>query len=210
MTRDQLVSVIARRVGFRTDLNEAIVEELQLAQNELEQGGHLPNFMRKAVDLAVVATEQSVSLPSDFLRESTYEAVMFGTGNPFELVRRTVAEAQYIVSFSPAGVPLVYSRDGLAEVLLWPIPSESTTLWLTYYAKVPVLASGTDENKWSELYPNLLVGKAGAVLAETLQNLPLAQVFSALADTAWANLVAADAADDASGATLKMGGWGRG
>ena len=210
MTRDKLVAMVARRLGFRTDLDEAIVDELQLAQAQLEGQGWLPWFLRKSEVLVGVDGEQTLALPEDFLAEVPSQALFLRTAtDSWEVPRKSRGEAIAITRYSPQGTPRVFSREGGEGLELWPIPDSGMEFLLRYFARQPLLDGGGAENKWSLLYPDLLVGKAGMAVAQTLQSQPLFAGFAEMADLAYGAMLARDGADENNATRPALGGYGR-
>lgn len=72
MDRDTAVSRLQRRLGFRTDLEAAIIDELQQAQIEHEEEflASPPWFLLEEISSAsTVAGEERLPVPENFLQE---------------------------------------------------------------------------------------------------------------------------------------------
>jgi hypothetical protein len=189
MTRDEAVARIAFLLGNRSDLDEAIRRELQVAQVQLELGPMLPWFLLSEEATAVLPLGQErIAIPDDFLREPEEEGALWlfvaGSEVPVELAKSQYDRARSV--YSGSGRPQVYA--GVAGYFyLFPLADLEYTLKLIYYAADTPLATNV-ENKWLKYAPDLLCGQAGGVLAAALGNAGAAALFAAMAAGARENL----------------------
>lgn len=194
MERDTAVALIKQKCGFRraSTLDEKIVSALKNSQEVLEKGGlmteagyvtELPWFLRKDdQELTLLAGENSITLPSDFIREVEDEGPWFpntnGTGNPpiyLEKAGSGVARRTFPGSTSGPQVYQVRSTD----LFIYPATDENLTLYWTYIGKDTALDSNI-ENAWLKWVPQLLIGHAGQGVASDLRDMEAVKEFSRL------------------------------
>jgi hypothetical protein len=167
MTRDEAVTRIQRRLGFRTDLVAEIQDELKVAQESLEREMVSPPwFLLEEVSFTVTTADESrVEVPSNFLREYEQGTLwIYDTAleDPWvELSKGFMAglNAFYVGT----GQPKAFSLDG-KYFRLHPTPDAEYTLRLIYYKTDTPLTTNI-ENQWLKYAPWLLVGLAGQEVA---------------------------------------------
>jgi hypothetical protein len=185
MDRDTAVSRVQRQLGFRTDLNEQIVDAMQDAQVQLEAEETLPWFLQSEISsISTVVGEERVKLPSDFIREWEDDPLWYfnssaeededvwnelDKGTDLGVLRRT---------YSGEGPPQAYHLTA-DYFRVFPTPDEIYTLKMTYYKNALVLDTNI-ENVWLKYFPWLLIGKAGVSLASSLRDKNALTVFAAL------------------------------
>lgn len=176
MLRDDAVADIQERLGFRTDLQESIIRRMQMTQRLLEQGRTLPWFLiEEDQTLAVTAEDPSVELPAGFIREVDYKKgslyyVPTSGVNPAPTFLRKMAldEARTQYRDLTGDRPAVYSLRS-TSIYLFPIPTTGFDLKLDYYKRDDELTTNI-ENKWLANAPDVLIGHAGASMADTIKN----------------------------------------
>lgn len=172
MTRDEVVSLIAGRFGYRTDLDSKIVAELKLAQTELEMRPELPWFLLSEMSTTtqVSAAEERVLLPTDYLRDYEYGFLWrydSTASDPWvELAKDDYGSLK--AAHTEAGAPTKYSIRGI-NLTLHPIPDASYTLKMVYYQQAAELSSNI-ENVWTKYAPAVLLNRAGIAVAQNLQD----------------------------------------
>ncbi len=194
MLKSAAISRIQRRLGFRTDLASAILEELQDAQNRLEQGVTLPTggvflpwFLQTEIGMAVTDIgEERIPLPTDpkFLREAEGDALWYYNAEPDdESERWTVLEKNDLDylrgALSGSGAPKGYALDGTYLRIL-PTPDQIYTLKMLYYGADEVLGGSDTENKWLKYAPYLLIADAGREIAVASRDNTATQYFEQL------------------------------
>lgn len=171
MLRSVAVARIKRGLGFREDLDTEIVEALQEAQREFELGSTLPWFLiEKDSSISTVASTRAIAFPTGFLRlvedegpyyESTEDGVAYLAIRPYD------ESLKYYEEFD-SGAPraLAIRKDGFA---VFPLPDAVYTITLSYYKAADVLDADI-ENVWLEYVPDLLINRAGMLVAEDLEH----------------------------------------
>lgn len=176
MLKSQAISQIKRRLGFRSDLDAEILEELRNAQERFENFGvplggssFIPQFlMTEIADISTENNEERVRVPTDILVEDEAGALWrFDSGAEVgkewtELVKMDFDTMRR--EFPGKGPPQVYTADGL-YFRLGPVPDGSYRLRMRYLAKDAVLEAADTENKWLKNAPQLLIGEAGVAIA---------------------------------------------
>jgi len=175
MTRDEARTLVAARLGFRTDLNDTIDLELQLVQAEELEDDHefKPWFLfTDYTDPTFVTTpgQDYVQLPEDFLLqiEDTFlyfqEPEATGTEFPWSPVRANLL-AEVMAQDEVGGVPSFVTVQG-NRLYLRPTPQEVYTLRLFYYRADTVL-SGNITNLWLTHAIEWLVSATAAKVADS-------------------------------------------
>lgn len=178
MTKDDVITRIKRGLGFRTDLDDAIVDALVEAQMLLEGATTLPWFIEKAATLYTSndglisgTVAASVPLPSDFIRiveDEGFRYLETSEQNGLWLHRRPYDESRTYYLEDDAQAPIAYTLRG-ASIVFFPAPDEVYPLDWTYYAKQEALTGTAATNQWLINVPYLLIGMAGRTVAKDLE-----------------------------------------
>lgn len=174
MTRDEAVTIIKQGLAFRTSNTNEIITALQKAQADLQRPNvTLPWFLREEdATISVVASTQSYSLPTGFIREDEDEGLRYPhptTGRPIFLTKKPFDEAYYFYTNeveTEADQPLAYSIRKSA-FYLWPVPDTTYTITYTYFKEATALTANV-ENVWLANIPYLLIAMAGRYMSEDL------------------------------------------
>jgi hypothetical protein len=211
MNRGEISSRIKIKLGFKlgTGLDADINSQIQQAQKELEEEPELPWFLKKAYSgLSTVALTQTVSVPADFLRELDDDQLFVRDTSSNETA--VVADQQgflrqrYPISDDP-GTPKGYSIVN-GVFYFYPIPDAVYSIQGTYFASDTTLAADGDTNKWSFHLPEILIGKAGYVIASGLRDQMAMQDFAGVYGRAVQKLNEKNTADEAAGSKPVAGG----
>lgn len=197
MVRDQLVKVLAWRLGNRKDMEERIIAEMDLAQEViLEQHTWKPWFLAKdLVGVSLQAGESSFALPVDYLDEIE-DAVLWlvepETGGYIECQKEGVEDLRrFIPTF---GRPYAYAIDKGFVKLSQAVPAALNVSW-QYMAKDVLMSADNVETAWLKHAPDLVLAVVGAEIANKhLQNPTLAGAFQSDMGQAWQRLQALDTA----------------
>lgn len=173
MDRDAAVTVMMRKLSFRTGIEAACVTALQTAQRQLEARAYmLPNglttpmpwFLEVRDDpLTLVSGQNYIDLPDGFLAEIE-EAPPYFYNLDDARVELAKANASLLnATFPAAGPPLGYYMAG-RRLYLSPAPDDAYILYTSYYEADEVLTTNI-ENNWLANMPDLLIGVAGEELA---------------------------------------------
>lgn len=197
MLRDQLVKVLAWRLGNRKDMEERIIAEMDLAQElVLEQHPWKPWFLAKDLEgVSLQAGESSFALPADYLDEAE-DAVLWlvepETGGYIECQKETVEDLR---RFLPTyDRPYAYAVDKGFVKLSSGVPVALNVSW-QYMAKDALMSLDNVETLWLKYAPDLVLAAIGAEIAgKHLQNPTLAGAFQSDMGQAWQRLQALDTA----------------
>lgn len=173
MDRDTAVSRLQRRLGFRTDLEAAIIDELQQAQIEHEEEflASPPWFLLEEISSAsTVAGEERLPVPENFLQEceqGTLWVYDSSEDDPWIELPKGFYEnlkAYYTTQERPKRYSLVgpYFR-------LHPTPDKVYTIRLLYYKRDATLTSNI-ENQWLKYAPGVLMYSAGIAIAAAMRH----------------------------------------
>ena len=211
MTRSEAVARIQRLLGFRSDLDTAIVDALKDEQVKLEEAAFLPWFLLVEVaSISTTATEERVPVPSDFIRESEQTALWYYDSSADEDARWNELKKADIdtlrnVYHDTTGAPQAYALDQ-KYFRIKPIPDDTYTLKLgSYFANATVLSSDV-ENVWLEHVPDLLLGKAGMKVATSIRDQVAYGQFQIMERDGRIEMIKQDTARDMANQRLVMGG----
>lgn len=172
MIRDEAVAFIKRRLGFRRDLTDEIIQELIAAQTSLEQEPDPPWFLLGDMqETDAVAGEERIRLPVAFLAE--WEEGTLWRYDPTALLADPWIELKkdyYDVlkaHFIRPGPPVFYANEG-NYFTLHPTPDAPYRMRMRYYQRAPTLTTNI-ENVWLKEAWEWLVGEAGISLAASVQ-----------------------------------------
>lgn len=171
MLRSVAVARVQQGLGFRSDLETQIIAALQEAQREHEIGTTLPWFLiEKDATIATAAATRAIAFPTGFLRLVEYEGPYYedpDDGISYLAVRPYDEALQYYEAFD-AGAPrcLAIRSDGFA---VFPLPDDVYSISLSYY-KAADLLDADIENAWLANFPDLLINRAGMLIAEDLEH----------------------------------------
>ena len=207
MTRAEAMALVMLRLGKRTGLDTDVVLELKQAQNDLETGELLPWFLRKALSgLATVASTKTVSLPSDFIRETEEKWWLTTTdgvkrlykGEYDELYERELFDSDYLDSN-------YYALVG-GSIYIFPTPASAMAIAGFYFAGDVELSAAETENNWLKYASGALIGKAGMRMAKTLRDETAYKIFSEDYNEAMGRLLRAEIARQQAAMNAVMGG----
>lgn len=199
MNTADVLTLLRGRLGARGASNRIltyIVQELNAATLQLEQGPHWPWFLETTSTVAV--TQSETSLPSDFLAEVEDRPVTYIDADSVEhdLEKRPYDELVAKRSFASSSSEQVkyYAMVGDASVALFPQPVDGSLKFYGYYASQPLLNSDgsvTGTNKWYVRAPFIVLNKAGYELAgKYMKDDALAQQFASDLKMAFQQLTA--------------------
>lgn len=215
LTQAQVITQALARCGNRgsdTTLQAIATTEVLLIQQELEQSQTLPWYLLATTTLTVTANTATVSVPTDFLRETNEdEGALFWndtTVTPAEKIRLRKAEYAFLVDKyrgASAGTPEMYALVG-SSFITFPTSNVNGTCELGYYAATTTLGASGSTNVWTTYSPSLVVAALAEKLAgEYIQDYPLEQRHKAVKDREYARLVLNETARSEAGASRMMG-----
>jgi hypothetical protein len=191
MIRDTLVGIIAQRLNNRTDLNEIIIAEMQMAQEmRMEQNGVFqPWFMvtEKSYEVTDVA-EPRIPVPEDFVMEVEEQGFWYYSSITAKWIplKKTSDEVGEVQQLSP-GAPKSYSLVG-DHFTIYPTPDAVYQIRFRYAAMQASLETNI-ENSWLKYASDLLLAEVGEVVAiQHMQNEKLAMGFRSAKSAAWERL----------------------
>lgn len=195
-TRADARSRIQRGLGFRSDLSDEINDAILEAQDELEGRATLPWFLiEEDATMATVADTATIALPTDFIRE-TEDPFRFtdsdGEARVIEKREFEAAQRAYPGATTESDYPFVYALR-LNTFHFFPTPDAAYTITYSYYKKATQLTSDIN-NVWLANVPNLIVGRAGLILARDLRDPDAVGIFTRMADK-WQDWLAREIAN---------------
>lgn len=174
MTRDEAVARIQEQLGFRTDKEAQIQRELQNAQEFYERWPRLPWFLIDEVHrIQTAPDEERIPVPEDFLREYEKGTLWYwnNTTTDASLVYTNLCkeDVDYLRETLPGcGAPQAYTIGG-DYFRIFPTPDDTYWIKMIYYKQDATLDDNI-ENDWLKWQPDLLIGYAGRVVANSLYN----------------------------------------
>lgn len=168
MNLNKMVSLIQARMGFRDDIQQHIVDEVNLAQYELERDVTFnPHFLWRAKDICICPDCVDYALPPGFLRLDEQNNPLYqetGVSVARELNRGLAVTtyepekaASNITSFSIYSGNLRLNGRGCGSLRLF------------YITATTQLSDSVLENLWTQHAFSLLMNKAGIALATSLK-----------------------------------------
>lgn len=197
MTRTEVIAAIARRLGRRTDLDDDILLELDLAQaTVLERNAVLPWFLpfrlSEAPALVTTTDQRYMNLPVDLLgvpeHGGLYVQSVENDSDWMKLIKGTYDENLLKYQDAP-GFPEVYSLhmgfEGIVPfraAYLQPIPDAEYDCRMAYIAADTLPSAITiDTNAWMTYAPDLLIYVTAQICArDLLQDFELAASFEGM------------------------------
>jgi|SRR3990167_5553359 len=168
-TRATAVSRIQRGLGFRTDLEDEIVDALKEAQRLLERGKSLPYFLLgEDQTLTVASGSADVSLPTGFIREKQDEPLRFTDSDNNLIKLEKVSLDVGVTRFADvdAGKPQAYALRKSA-IKFFPTRDTAYSLTWSYFVAADELTTDIT-NAWLTNAPEVLVGAAGMIISSDL------------------------------------------
>ena len=215
MLRDDAISIAQILLGFRSDQNPNFVTMFQFVQNQLEMGPIRPWFLLQEDSLVLTTiNEERIEIPQDFIAECDelplrYRPTTYPTTpeiqlrkDAYDLLKRNFGPNTILPGTQQ--VPQAYARVGI-YFRIFPLPDQNYPIRLIYYAKDTVLSSNI-ENKWTKYSPDLLIGRAGRLLATGLRDAGAYGEFSKMETTGMDRLLRENEEQKHVNQTYQMGG----
>ncbi len=186
MLRDTAIAYIARRLGNRSDLAAAILDEMQLVQETLENEDYHPHFLLSDVtDLTLTSGTDFVSFPTDYLAEYEEGALWYydaTASTPYtQLEKRDLDEIKN--ANLTAGTPQYYAL-GNGGFYIGPVADADYSLKIIFYQRDTALTTNI-ENNWLLYTPRLIIARTGLEMATYIQNERMMQFFGSMYSDAY-------------------------
>lgn len=186
MLRDAAVELIKSRIGNRTDLDTAIVTEMQQAQTTaLERNGIFYPWFLETELITLGTTEagtETLALPSNWLAEIEEQSMWIYDATldvPFFELKKGAYDVA-LQRFPANAKPQRYSLNK-NNLLLKPTPDAAYVIQTRYFAVDDVLNVDI-ENDWLKYASDWLIGETGIIIArDYIQDDQMAQRFVAAA-----------------------------
>lgn len=192
MLRDDVVKLLAWRLGSRKNFTDRILAEMEYAQRSvLETNEWLPWFLEtEMVNTVTTSGDNRVALPADFLLEIEEQHLWYVNSEGKELVLGKAdydfLQARYALTEN--GEPKHYALG--AQFFIFPTPDAAYTLHLRYYGADTSMVVDNVETKWLKHASDLVIAAAGKELAEKhIQNDALAVKYENDLVKAWTRLL---------------------
>lgn len=208
VTRLEAVTRIKRRLSFRTNLDNEIVSELQAAQRSLERGHSLPWFLKQEDQiLSFTSGNPSAALPTGFLREVEDQSLSYRLDDmeyPFFPEKKDWEDAFDAYAAAEDGLAQVYVLRK-NTIYVFPTPDRDYEMTWGFYKADDILSADSTENQWLLHAEDLLMGKAGKILADDIQNQAASAAFAGMMSTGWAEVFADGIEREASNRDYRLG-----
>lgn len=170
MTRDEIITLIKHKLGFRMNYDDAIIfAHLDLVQTTYEQVSRerpLPWFLFNATyTAATVADTRTIALPTDFLEfDDDWPLRITNADNEVKDLPRTTDYNIGETGQSSEGFPTCFTMDA-TTIRLYPLPDAAYTVTIPHYAR-STKWSETESSDWFTEFPHLVIAEtAYSVLA---------------------------------------------
>lgn len=187
MTRDQVVQLVQRRLGYRTDLASDILLEMELAQQDLTYNTvPTPWFLRMVFANVLVPDSRPgfsgmVMLPAGFISFVYPDcSIHYTDGSPTRLLSMPWPQMrdELLPRNAPDARPQRYAQHDAFYMRLWPAPDQSYPVEMTCYLGEELIENLgpdnlTQENKWTVRAPELLAVSTALRIAPSLRDAEL-------------------------------------
>jgi len=214
MNFDEMIDVVGRRLGNRTDLDTWILSEMKLAQDALEDGDVIPWFLQTTADVTITnGTEYGTGpLPTGFIQEIEEEGFWLKdfttTLRVYELIK---AEPKILIQSTidnelPNNNTPGFYALGEGAILTYPISTNATeTIDVHFYAKdTTVPANDATTNAWATNAAELLIAETGMRIAPYLDNKAALASFNSSRNEAMGRLVKTHEMKQAANQSMSM------
>ena len=189
MLRDAAVEIIKSRIGNRTDLDAAIVTEMQQAQETvLERNGlFYPWFLETGIITigTTTATIETLALPDNWLAEVEEQSMWIFDATldvPYFELRKGAYDVA-LQRFTEDAKPRRYALNK-NNLLLKPTPDAAYVIQTRYFATDDLLTTNI-ENDWLKYASDWLIAETGIIISrDYIQDDQMAQRFIAGAQRA--------------------------
>lgn len=195
LTRDQIITSCAERLGKRTDLVTSMETEIVYVQSMVLEGKEwLPWFLETEDDsLVCVVGDNEVALPSDFLIENDEMGgleinIQTNNDEPWqELTKDDLMILRRRFPEPTSATPRGYSLRG-NTIILTPTPDIAYPLRLNYFARDTELSTNV-ANQWTTEAADVLTAELLYFMAKDyIKDNEMAQGFATDAARAWRRL----------------------
>lgn len=175
MTIQDMLSMIAFRLGNRKGMEQTILREVQLAQSRLEKDPKVDWwFLQKQSNFPIGPTIPAPQLPADYERLVDQTVPLLLNQDQIALSKLVRAyQEDALLDMGNVSAPTYYSLVGRYIAVLPPAVVDGF-ISLTYIAREPILTiDGTSpvlENQWTKEAFALLMCKAGIAIAQAIQH----------------------------------------
>lgn len=215
VTRAQAIADIKRGMGYRATSDITILASLDQAQEQLETGKSLPEFLLVYDQIiAVTADVATFSLPEGFLRlHDDYELYYVDTDQgvvnvPLRNHGEALAAYGYLDEDGSVNTrPRVWTRRGKTTGFMTPTPTEAFDLKLTFYKADarPSTLGASDTNLWLTNMSEVLIGEAGMRASANARDPDGVALFRARRDAGNLSKLGEIVEDELAGRGLIMG-----
>jgi hypothetical protein len=192
MLASEAISRIQRKLGYRSDKADEILDELKDAQLTLEMGVPTPGgkggtffpwFLTSEVATAtVVVNEPRLLLPSTFTGDLENHKLYYFDSSAEDDEQWNILEKgdyEFLLSKYPGkGTPKAYAYSG-DYWRIFPVPDGTYPLKVIFAEKDSILDTVGVENRWLKYCPWLLISAAGANIAASVRDSNALQFFQA-------------------------------
>lgn len=216
-TVNQLIAMIKVRLSRKSSSVDAdILAEIVAAQERLERGVHLPDFLKTSDDVNVTSGVIDVrTLDPKFIRfnEDVDRAVYFvdpTLDEPEIFIKRYDDRQQmkdvYPGNLTSGGYPRAYSYS-FPNLELRPKPTVDipALVRIRYFGRDPTIPAVDATTLWSDGAPDLLAGEAGIIIAKFLRDADAISFFQEMIQRGKAELFGTDVAAGVADTELVMG-----
>lgn len=178
MNLNNMVSLIQTRLGFRDDIQDQVINEINLAQYALERDVTFnPHFLWRAKDICICPECVDYALPPGFLRLDEFSNPLFqpdGVFTSYELSKGIAA-----TSYEPNKLAGCVTSFSIYAGNLRLNARACGLLRLFYITATTQLSLIVVENLWTQHAFDVLMNKAGMALASALEEQAAFALFSA-------------------------------
>lgn len=206
MNRSAAVALMKQGLGFRQSLDDVCVVALQQAQRLVEGGRTLPRFLIvEDAPIAITSGSGAITLPTGFIRVADNRGpyTLDLQNAPKFIEKFEILKLRARFSASAAGRPRGYSLRN-TDIVFLPTRDAAYTAYWSYYAQAALLTTDI-ENSWLQYAPDVLIGRAGMLVAKDTRDKEAYDKFEKLYNEAWVVAFAESELREEAGDPIIMG-----
>lgn len=134
---------------IRDDLDDMAANFIGMAERRFNRVLRVPEM---EADATATVTSGLFTLPDDFL---ALRSVCLDGFTDYPLTQLGLGQLQELYGATESGIPAHFALQNGGEMILGPSPTDSTTLVLNYYQKIPALSDSQTTNWLLTAHPDL-------------------------------------------------------
>lgn len=207
-------STVQRRLGFRTDLADTILDVINEVREELdgdERLGHPWFLLSEVTTTTTVIAEHRVQIPADYIGIEDNFRLYYYNADAEDVEDKWVPIPKVPINWArdlepgEEGPPVYYDLKG-DDFWIFPLPDAEYTIKMMYFGKTAAYTTDGDERDWIMYEPQLVIAKTVLKIATDLRDTELMGIQKSEMDFYWDQARVRIIARETNGQVLTMGG----